>query len=159
VPGPGLQAVRPGYARALAPGVPKGRYDPSVQAMTALLRGELCQSVRQTRAVMTQVMGAKTQQKVSEALAPAVAQAMDYAQICGPVTVGLSNPYTVLAAQSCFRPMFSEALSHLCRVSFEPAEGQTKMTIRRALPTCEFLAPNASMRGFGFIDHCRFWWA
>ena len=64
----------------LPPGLPKGRYDPSVQAMTALLRGELCQSVRQTRAVMTQVMGAKTQQKVGAALAPAVAQAMDYAQ-------------------------------------------------------------------------------
>lgn len=71
----------------LPPGVPKGQYDPSVQAMTALLRGELRQSVRQTSAVMTQVMHvpmspamvAKTQQKVSEALAPAVAEAMDYA--------------------------------------------------------------------------------
>ena len=42
--------------------------------------------------------------------------------VCGLVTVGLSNPYTVLAAQSCFRPMFSEALSHLCRVSLQPAD-------------------------------------
>ena len=72
----------------LPQGVPKGQYDPSVQAMTALLRGELRQSVRQTSAVMTKVMHvpmsaamvAKTQQKVSAALGPAVAQAMDYAQ-------------------------------------------------------------------------------
>ena len=72
----------------LPSGVPKGQYDPSVQAMTALLRGELRQSVRQTSCVMSQVMHVpmspamvtKTQQKVSEALGPAVAQAMDYAQ-------------------------------------------------------------------------------
>lgn len=57
--------------RRCPPGVPKGQYDPSVQAMIARLRGELRQSVRQTSAVMTKLMHvpissamvAKTQQK------------------------------------------------------------------------------------------------
>ena len=39
----------------LPEGVPTGQYDPSVQAMTGLLRGELKQSVRQTSAVMTEL--------------------------------------------------------------------------------------------------------
>ena len=60
----------------LPPEVPKGHYGPSVQAMTALLRGELRQSVRQTSGVMTNVlhvpmstgMVAKTQDQVSRAL-------------------------------------------------------------------------------------------
>src|SRR2546428_394153 len=62
---------------SLPPGVPKGDYAPSVQAMTGLLRGEMKQSMRQTSAVLSQVMHvpmspamvAKTQAKVSEALA------------------------------------------------------------------------------------------
>jgi len=73
---------------ALPPGVPTGDYGPSVQAMTALLRGELKQSVRQTSAVMTHVMHvpmstgmvAKTQAKVSAALAAPFDEALEYAQ-------------------------------------------------------------------------------
>jgi transposase len=69
-------------------GVPKGQYDPSVQAMTGLLRGELKQSVRQTSAVLTQVlhvpmstgMVSKTQQQVSGALAAPCEQALAHAQ-------------------------------------------------------------------------------
>jgi transposase len=72
----------------LAPEVAPGDYEPSVQAMTALLRGELRQSVRQTAAVMTQVMHVpmspamvtKTQDQVSRALAAPVEEAMRHAQ-------------------------------------------------------------------------------
>jgi len=72
----------------LPPDVPRGAYDPSVQAMTALLRGELRQSIRQTSAVMTHVfhvpmstgMVAKTQQQVSEALEAPFTEALEYAQ-------------------------------------------------------------------------------
>lgn len=72
----------------LPPDVPKGQYAPSVQAMTGLLRGELRQSVRQTSAVLTQVlhvpmspgMVAKTQDQVSRALFAPVAEAVRYAQ-------------------------------------------------------------------------------
>jgi transposase len=72
----------------LPPGVPKGHYDPSVVAMTGLLRGELRQSVRQTSSVMTHLlhvpmsvgMVAKTQQQVSHALAPAYQEAVEYAK-------------------------------------------------------------------------------
>jgi transposase len=72
----------------LPPEVPKGSYDPSVQAMTALLRGEMRQSVRQTSSVLTQVMNvpmstgmvAKTQGLVSEALAAPYAEAHAHAQ-------------------------------------------------------------------------------
>jgi transposase len=68
--------------------VPQGQYAPSVQAMTALLRGELKQSMRQTSAVMTNVlhvpmapsMVAKTQEQVSQALAAPHAEALQYAQ-------------------------------------------------------------------------------
>ena len=60
----------------LPPGVPTGQYGPSVQAMIGLVRGELRQSMRQTSAVMTEVlhvpmspgMVAKTQEHVSCAL-------------------------------------------------------------------------------------------
>jgi len=56
---------------------PSGAYAPSVQAMLGLRRGELRQSVRQTSAVMTEVlhvplstgMVAKTQERVCRALA------------------------------------------------------------------------------------------
>jgi len=73
---------------ALPAGVPTGSFGPSVQAMTALLRGELKQSVRQTSAVMTHVMHvpmstgmvAKTQAKVSAALAAPFDEALEYAQ-------------------------------------------------------------------------------
>jgi transposase len=72
----------------LPPEVPKGSYDPSVQAMTGLLRGEMHQSVRQTSSVLTRVMHvpmstgmvAKTQGLVSEALAAPHAEALAYAQ-------------------------------------------------------------------------------
>ncbi len=72
----------------LPPEVPKGNYDPSVQAMTGLLRGEIRQSVRQTSAVMTNVlhvpmstgMVAKTQEQVSQALAVPCQQALEYAK-------------------------------------------------------------------------------
>lgn len=75
---------------SLPAGVPTGDYGPSVQAMTALLRGELMQSVRQTSAVMTHVMHvpmstgmvAKTQAKVSAALAGPFDEALEYAQTC-----------------------------------------------------------------------------
>ncbi len=71
----------------LPPWVPKGNYDPSVQAMTALLRADLKQSVRQTSAVMTNVfhvpmstgMVAKTQEQVSQALAAPCQEALEYA--------------------------------------------------------------------------------
>jgi transposase len=73
---------------ALPAGVPTGDYGPSVQAMTALLRGELKQSVRQTSAVMTHVMHvpmstgmvAKTQAKVSAALGASFVEALGHAQ-------------------------------------------------------------------------------
>lgn len=72
----------------LPAGVPTGRYGPSVQTMTALLRGELRQSVRQTSSVMTQIMHvpmstgsvAKTQEQVSRALAAPHKEALAYAQ-------------------------------------------------------------------------------
>ena len=72
----------------LPPGVPTGDYAPSVQAMTAMLRGELRQSVRQTSAVMTHLMHvpmstgmvAKTQAKVANALAAPYNEAVVYAQ-------------------------------------------------------------------------------
>ena len=68
--------------------VPRGQYDPSVQAMTAFVRGELKQSVRQTSAVMTQLMHvpmstgtvSKTQHQVSQILAAPHAEALAYAQ-------------------------------------------------------------------------------
>ena len=68
--------------------VPKGQYDPSVQAMTGLLRGELRQSMRQTSTVMTQVlhvpmstgMVAKTQEQVSRALEAPYQEALAHAQ-------------------------------------------------------------------------------
>jgi len=72
----------------LPAGVPRGQYGPTVQAMTALIRGELKQSVRQTSAVMTEVlhvpmstgMVAKTQDQVSRALAAPFEEALDHAQ-------------------------------------------------------------------------------
>ena len=72
----------------LLAGVPTGQYGPTVQAMTGLLRGELKQSVRQTRTVMTEVlhvpmstgMVAKTQDQVSRALAPAFQEALAHVQ-------------------------------------------------------------------------------
>lgn len=68
--------------------VPSGAYAPSVQAMVGLMRGELRQSVRQTSAVMTEVlhvpmstgMVAKTQEQVSRALARPYDEALAYAQ-------------------------------------------------------------------------------
>ena len=57
----------------LPPEVPTGNYAPSVQGMTALLRGEMRQSMRQTSAV-------KTQCKVAEALAAPFNEAHEYAQ-------------------------------------------------------------------------------
>jgi len=72
----------------LPAGVPTGQYGPSVQAMTALMRGELRQSMRQTSAVMTQIlhvpmstgMVAKTQDQVSRALEEPFNEALDHAQ-------------------------------------------------------------------------------
>jgi transposase len=72
----------------LPPEVPRGNYGPSVQAMTALLRGELRQSVRQTSSVMTKLMHvplstgmvAKTQDQVSRALAAPYQQMLAYVQ-------------------------------------------------------------------------------
>jgi transposase len=72
----------------LPPDVPRGDYGPSVQAMTALLRGELRQSVRQTSAVLTNVMHvpmstgmvAKTQDQVSRALEAPYQEALAHAQ-------------------------------------------------------------------------------
>ncbi len=72
----------------LPAGVPPGRYGPSVQAMTGLLRGELRQSVRQTSSVMTQVLHvpmstgavAKAQEQVSRALAAPCEEALAHAQ-------------------------------------------------------------------------------
>jgi transposase len=69
----------------LPPEVPSGQYGPSVQAMTGLLRGELRQSMRQTSAVLTEVlhvpmsvgMVAKTQDQVSRALAAPFQEAFD----------------------------------------------------------------------------------
>jgi transposase len=69
-------------------GVPTGQYGPSVQAMTGLLRGELRQSVRQTSAVLTEVlhvpmstgMVAKTQDQVSRALAAPYQEVLAHAQ-------------------------------------------------------------------------------
>lgn len=68
--------------------VPKGQYDPSVQAMTALLRSDLRQSVRQTSLVMTNLfhvpmstgMVAKTQEQVSQALADPHLEVLQYAR-------------------------------------------------------------------------------
>lgn len=73
--------------------VPTGRYDPSVQAMTGLLRGELRQSMRQTSHVMTKVlhvpmstgMVAKTQEQVSRALLGPFQEALAFAQACDRV--------------------------------------------------------------------------
>lgn len=67
--------------------VPKGQYGPTVQAMTALLRGNMRQPVRQTSEVMTQVlhvpmstgMVAKTQDQVSRALQAAHDEALQHA--------------------------------------------------------------------------------
>ena len=67
--------------------VPTGDYGPSVQAMVGMLRGELKQSVRQTSAVMTNLlhvpmstgMVAKAQDQVSRALAAPHAEALTYA--------------------------------------------------------------------------------
>jgi transposase len=75
-------------AAKLPDGVPTGQYGPSVQAMTALLRGELKQSMRQTSEVMTNVlhvpmcpgMVAKTQDQVSGALARPFQEAVEHAQ-------------------------------------------------------------------------------
>lgn len=72
----------------LPPGIPRGQYGPSVQAMTGLVRGDLRQSVSQTSAVMTKLlhvpmstgMVAKTQEQVSRALAPPVDEAVTHAQ-------------------------------------------------------------------------------
>lgn len=72
----------------LPPGVPTGHYGPSVQAMTGLVRGELKQSMRQTSAMMTDVlhvpmssgMVAKTQDLVSRALAQPHHEALEQAQ-------------------------------------------------------------------------------
>ena len=72
----------------LPAGVPTGQYGPTVQAMTGLIRGELKQSVRQTSAVMTEVlhvpmstgMVAKTQDQVSHALAAPHQEALEHAQ-------------------------------------------------------------------------------
>lgn len=76
-------------AAPLPPEVPRGQYDPSVQAMTALLRGEMKQSVRQTSDVMTQVlhvpmsggMVSKIQHQVSQALAAPHREALAHAQV------------------------------------------------------------------------------
>lgn len=76
-------------AAELPDGVPTGQYDPSVQAMTGMLRGELRQSVRQTSCVMTEVlhvpmstgMVAKTQAQVSRALAVPYEEALAHAQV------------------------------------------------------------------------------
>jgi transposase len=70
----------------LPPEVPRGQYGPSVQAMTALLLGELRQCVRQTSSVMTQVlhvpmstgMVAKTQDQVSRALTAPFEEALEH---------------------------------------------------------------------------------
>jgi len=72
----------------LPAGVPRGEYGPTVQAMTAMLRGELKQSMRQTSAVMSEILHvpmatgtvAKVQGQVSEVLAAPVAEAVTYAQ-------------------------------------------------------------------------------
>lgn len=68
--------------------VPRGDYGPSVQAMTGMIRGELKQSMRQTSAVMTNLlhvpmstgMVAKAQDQVSRALAAPHEEALKYAQ-------------------------------------------------------------------------------
>ena len=73
-------------AAELPPDVPGGDYGPSVQAMTALMRGELRQSVRQSSSVMTKLMHvpmstgmvAKTQDQVSRALAIPHQQVLEY---------------------------------------------------------------------------------
>jgi transposase len=72
----------------LPPEVPRGDYGPSVQAMTAFVRGEMRQSVRQTSSVMTKLlhvpmstgMVAKTQDQVSRALAAPHQEALAYVQ-------------------------------------------------------------------------------
>jgi transposase len=72
----------------LPPGVPTGNYGPSVQAMTALLRGDLRQSVRQTSDAMTKLfhvpmstgMVAKTQHQVSRALKAPYEEALAFVQ-------------------------------------------------------------------------------
>ena len=74
---------------SLPPGIPRGSYAPSVLAMTGLLRGELKQSMRQTSAVMTDVlhvpmslgMVAKAQAQVSHALAAAHQEAVQHALV------------------------------------------------------------------------------
>jgi len=68
--------------------VPRGGYGPSVQAMTALIRGELRQSVRQTSAMLTHVlhipmstgMVCKVQEQVSRALAGPYREALEHTQ-------------------------------------------------------------------------------
>ena len=72
----------------LPPGIPAGQYDPSVQGMVGVLRGELKQSVRQSSAVMTHIlhvpmstgMVSKTQRQVSGALAAPFEEAHQYAK-------------------------------------------------------------------------------
>lgn len=72
----------------LPPDVPKGHYGPTVQAMTAVVRGDLRQSVRQTSEVMTRLlhvpmstgMVAKTQDQVSRVLKAAHDEALAHAQ-------------------------------------------------------------------------------
>lgn len=68
--------------------VPRGQYGATVQAMVGLIRGELRQSVRQTSAVLTQLlhvpmstgMVCKLQEQVSRALAEPHAQALQHVQ-------------------------------------------------------------------------------
>ena len=75
-------------AAELPPEVPKGQYGPTVQAMTALLRGDMRQPVRQTSEVMTRLlhvpmstgMVAKTQDQVSHALKAPHEEALAHAQ-------------------------------------------------------------------------------
>ncbi len=77
-------------AATLPPEVPRGHYDPSVQAMVGFIRGELKQGVRQVSAVMTHLlhvpmstgMVAKTQDQVSEALATPFDDALAHTQTC-----------------------------------------------------------------------------
>jgi transposase len=73
-------------AATLPRDVPKGHYDPSVQAMTGVVRGELRQSVRQTSAVMTKLlhvpmstgMVSKVQGQVSQAMAAPFDEALQH---------------------------------------------------------------------------------
>ena len=74
--------------------------------------------------------------------------------VCGLVTVGFSKPYTVLAAQSCFRPMFSEALPHLCRVSFEPADPSLNLGLPLFAGMCGTFACSESRRQAPSLRRC-----